>query len=109
MQLKSSPTKRQTEYRAPTWSWASVDGRIFTGIPDLYGKSGSIHIKFHEAETDIVTNDPYRPIHGGQLIISGRLARVLLSAVVEHREGTASYMLRVCIDSGALMPQRRRS
>jgi hypothetical protein len=105
LQLKSKPTKRQTEYRAPTWSWASVDGRILTGIPDLYGKSGSIHIKIHEAKTNLITNDPYGPINGGQIIISGRLARVFLSAVVEHGEGTASYILRVCTDSGALMPQ----
>jgi hypothetical protein len=105
LQLKSKPTKRQTKYRAPTWSWASVNGRILTDIPDLYGKSGSIHIKIHEAKTNLVTNDPYGSINGGQIITSGRLARVFLSTVVEHREGTASYILLVCTDSGALMPQ----
>jgi hypothetical protein len=62
MQLKSKPIKRQTEYRAPTWPpLASVDGRILTGIPDLYGNSGSIHIKIHDVETNLVTNDPYGP------------------------------------------------
>lgn len=102
LQLKSRPTTRQTEYRAPTWSWASIDGRILPGIPGLYPKQKNILINIHEAKTTLASSDPFGAVIGGHLVICGRIARVLLfaaGAAVSQFEGTASYNLQVCAGS----------
>ncbi len=107
LQLKSRPTTRQTEYRAPTWSWASVDGRILPGTPGLNQKLTSIQIKIHEAKTDLASNDPFGSLKGGYIVISGRLARVTLftaGPAANEVEGTSSYYLQVRAGTSALTP-----
>jgi hypothetical protein len=108
LQLKSRPTTRQTEYRAPTWSWASIDGRILSGIPGGYPKQKNILINIHEVKTILASSDPFGAVKGGHLAISGRIARVLLfsaGTAVSQFEGTASYNLQVCAGSTPLIPQ----
>jgi hypothetical protein len=108
LQLKSRPTTRQTEYRAPTWSWASIDGRILPGTPGLYPKQKNILINIHEAKTTLASSDPFGAVKDGHLVISGRITRVLLlaaGAAVTQFEGTASYNLQVCAGSTQLIPE----
>jgi hypothetical protein len=108
LQLKSRPTTRQKEYRAPTWSWASVDGRILPGTPGLNQNPSIIQIKIHEAKTNLVSNDPFGAVGGGHIVISGRIARVLLSTAgpaANEAEGTSSYNLQVCAGTSVLIPK----
>jgi Heterokaryon incompatibility protein (HET) len=107
LQLRSRPTTRQTEFRAPTWSWASIDGRILAGTPGLNPKPSSIQIKIHEVSIDLACDDPFGSASGGRIIVSGRLAQISLAAAGEAAnlvEGTASYYLKVLTSSRKLSP-----
>jgi hypothetical protein len=108
LQLKSRPSTRQTEYRAPTWSWASIDGRILPGVPGLNPNPNNIQIKIHEVRTILASNDPFGPVKDGHLVISGCITQVSLftaGEAVSQFEGTATYNLRVCASSGPLIPK----
>ncbi|KAF8851398.1 HET-domain-containing protein [Acephala macrosclerotiorum] len=68
---------RPTPYRAPTWSWASLDG------PILYESKGSYesHVSIDEAGTFCVPTDafhPSGPVSDGELLLDGLLAPVKL-------------------------------
>ncbi|KAF6828213.1 heterokaryon incompatibility protein [Colletotrichum musicola] len=58
-------------YRAPSWSWASVDGRVMPGFP--CEDSESLLIRVHDSHLDYATDDTTGLITGGWLRILGRL------------------------------------
>jgi Heterokaryon incompatibility protein (HET) len=65
------PRKRPSEYRAPSWSWASVDGAI-TGI-GTYGREAlSIEILAYSVEP-VSISAPYLSMLSGYLTLKGRL------------------------------------
>ncbi|CZR68726.1 uncharacterized protein PAC_18625 [Phialocephala subalpina] len=68
---------RPTPYRAPTWSWASIDG------PILYESKGGFesHVSIDAAGTFCVPADafhPSGPVSDGELLVDGLLAPVKL-------------------------------
>ncbi|CAO1605042.1 hypothetical protein XANCAGTX0491_008577 [Xanthoria calcicola] len=85
---------RAAQYRAPTWSWAALDGHITPGRPDI----NRILISIEEAATDPVV--PGHPL--GQLL-SGwiRLRGVLLPGTVRLEESSPSQLdkLKVCFSA----------
>lgn len=57
------------EWRAPTWSWASVDGRIF--IPSYKVTDEDLLIRVEDAWTTLgAPSLPYGAVRGGELMIS---------------------------------------
>jgi hypothetical protein len=56
--------KRPAEYRAPTWSWASIDGRIEFDI-DILDEECQIHI--NSASTELSGSDPMGQVSGGKI------------------------------------------
>jgi hypothetical protein len=66
---------RQTKYRAPTWSWASVDGPVSMLFPKAWTMS-HILVRVLEAKVDLVSSDPFGPVKGGHLKISCLLVKV---------------------------------
>ncbi|KAH6666063.1 heterokaryon incompatibility protein-domain-containing protein [Halenospora varia] len=106
LQLRDKATTRQTEYRAPTWSWASIDGRIHPSTPYLYPGRFQTHFKVHSAETTCVASaNQFGSVSSGQIVVSGRIVLVSLISEPNHREGTASYHLQVHSSSGMLIPR----
>lgn len=81
--------KRPERYRAPSWSWASLDGhfRIFLhqGVLD-----GSIGYKYAcellHAETTLVGGNPLGQVKGGFIRLRGRVKKV-----VWKRNGTGKH------------------
>jgi hypothetical protein len=69
--------ERQEEWRAPTWSWASVDGQIFH--KDLYdpefGHYSEIVASFVDASVKLATDNSYGPITDGTLVLDAPLIR----------------------------------
>ena len=61
------PSRRPSTYRAPTWSWASLDATV--GFP-FEAKSGGL-LDVLEAQTFPVTGAPFGQIEGGYLLLSG--------------------------------------
>lgn len=69
---------RPKSFRAPSWSWAAVDGdpaRISTD-------NGSFSLKVLECHTEPKSSAaPYGAVKGGHLVVRGRLRRVVLSGI----------------------------
>ena len=64
---------RPTPFRAPTWSWASIDGHVCR--PTFYydSKSNFFQVTVLDVQCDLATNDPTGSLSGGYLTLSGKL------------------------------------
>lgn len=58
---------RPEVYRAPTWSWASIDTTIY------WKRIDKSHIKLIDTSIDLLTKDEMGPVKGGSIRIQGRL------------------------------------
>ena len=69
---------RPREYRAPSWSWAAIDGdpsRIST-------VNESFSLELLQCRTELESPAaPYGAVKGGNLVMRGRLWRVVLSGI----------------------------
>ena len=66
---------RQKQYRAPSFSWASVDGAI---VPGGWQKD-DVLIEFREAFAATETSNPFGSVESGLVRVRGTLKRALLS------------------------------
>ncbi|KAK1711538.1 heterokaryon incompatibility protein [Colletotrichum acutatum] len=67
---------RPSVYRAPSWSWAAVDGHITPGIMDL--EAVEILIEVQDLHLDYITSDTTGLISGGWLQLWGSLKKLEL-------------------------------
>ncbi|RKK12182.1 hypothetical protein BFJ66_g9208 [Fusarium oxysporum f. sp. cepae] len=68
-------------YRAPSWSWASIDGCIiWTKQPGIL----TPHSEIIDISTTRGGSDPTGPVIGGHILIKGSLGRV---QVIDHKTG----------------------
>ncbi|KAH0553089.1 hypothetical protein GP486_006719 [Trichoglossum hirsutum] len=75
--LHNSSGRRPLIYRAPSWSWAAVDGPIsyqylngYTPTSDGFVESA---IDVIEAHTEIAASDQFGQVVGGRIVLSGQL------------------------------------
>ena len=68
-------SSRQKQYRAPSFSWASVDGGI---VPGEWQKD-DVLIEVQEAVTATETSNPFGSVESGLLRVRGTLKRAFLS------------------------------
>ena len=73
-QANHEPSVRSAEYRAPSFTWASVDGCISPG--DFTDKG--ILIEVVDVKVDYVTDDVTGPVNGGFLRLKGTLKKLKL-------------------------------
>jgi hypothetical protein len=73
-QADGQPARRPKEYRAPTWSWASVDGKISYHYKRDYNLTGDTQLAFVE-NVMVITIDGSAagPIKSGFIEIKGPL------------------------------------
>jgi Heterokaryon incompatibility protein (HET) len=74
----TSRSPRPEQYRAPSWSWASVDGRV--DFRPGAKPRGPLVLKIIDAATE-TKMDPFGQVVGGYLRVQGRLWQAL---VVKH-------------------------
>jgi len=86
--------KRQKTYRAPTWSWASMDDTVFDACDIQFSDERDIVIEVKGWKMDLVSTDVYGPVSGGYICISGRLARVVVCAGTTDADHPA-YKLKI--------------
>jgi hypothetical protein len=88
---------RQKDYRAPTWSWASVNGIIGDACRVYRKNESDILIKIHEAQTELVSKDthPLGQVKGGYIKLSGRLARAAVFSEQSENSDYAWYYLEL--------------
>lgn len=65
--------QRPGSYRAPTWSWASVEGNISYAWHILQTAYESDIVVVDSAVTTKVTTDPFSEVLGGRIRVRGRL------------------------------------
>lgn len=73
-----------SEYRAPSWSWASVDGAVaYPGFGPVLNRVLDSNIAvFREAVAiPVVADDPFGPIKGGHLRVASLIRKVVILAI----------------------------
>ncbi|KAF4961928.1 hypothetical protein FSARC_9969 [Fusarium sarcochroum] len=77
-------TKRSTTYRAPSWSWASLDGRILYGP---LGEKGIVLASVQKATVDLIDpQNPFGQVKSASLTLTGPL--VASKALISHHHNT---------------------
>ncbi|KAL8941990.1 MAG: hypothetical protein Q9216_001923 [Gyalolechia sp. 2 TL-2023] len=89
-QANGLPSARATQYRAPSWSWASLDGHILPGRPNIE----RILISIEEAVTNpLIPTIPLGQLKSGWI----RLRGVLLPGMVKIRESSVLQPERLSV------------
>ncbi|RSL49472.1 hypothetical protein CEP54_012406 [Fusarium duplospermum] len=72
---------RPKEYRAPSWSWAAIDGYTF----QIEASNRPFSLEVLECHTELESpTAPYGAVKGGHLVVRGRLRRAILSGIKMH-------------------------
>lgn len=83
---------RPSPYRAPTWSWASVD----TPIKYDWQRSFRSHVVIHDDSTFCVPSDDFHPtgsVTDGEMVIEGLLAPVQLVTAERSARNTSDNLI----------------
>jgi hypothetical protein len=76
---------RVKEYRAPSWSWASITGNFYFKFPDISpGTDTPTPIEILESETTVDGNNPFGRVTGGKIVM---MASIIRGSWVESGEG----------------------
>ena len=73
----SPPPSRPEEWRAPTWSWASIDGGVGF-FNERYQFSFKSHVRVGECFCDPMSVDPFGKVRKARIKIVGDLVPVIL-------------------------------
>ncbi|OTB00327.1 hypothetical protein M426DRAFT_324375 [Hypoxylon sp. CI-4A] len=88
---------RPADYRAPSWSWASIEGRVeFAHVPEL-AKDGIVETVCTLLDVRIVSPDPAHgsDLRGGWLKLSGHLTHIGIHdthLTVEEQDGSFGFI-----------------
>ena len=79
------PRRRTTEYRAPSWSWASMDGIVY--MPDARWMKREDHaMEYIDADIKTTSGDPTGQVESAVLRVRGVLACLRLRIEFEELE-----------------------
>lgn len=96
---------RATNYRAPSWSWASVDGLVeFGEYLDISGQpkiseegdmvflvtSSPMALVLDVSTTLVIPDDPFGNVCGGKLIVKGKMYKLGTKQEFGHRDTVIS-------------------
>jgi len=74
-QTATTSRTRPPEYRAPTWSWASMIGYIESACQVHFADERDIIISIIDANVELVTGNSFGQVKGGSLRLEGYLAK----------------------------------
>jgi hypothetical protein len=72
-QADGLPSAKPQKYRAPSWTWASVDANIISGFRLLTNSIAMIRVE--DANVQPLTNDPTGQVCGGHIRLRGMIAK----------------------------------
>ena len=79
--IKVTHRTHTSQYIAPSWSWASIDGPFWEFSGEKYKSDRlGVYVKILEAKT-FPRSDDYGPVNGGSLTIRGSLCDVELASI----------------------------
>ncbi|KAK0117877.1 hypothetical protein ONS95_012196 [Cadophora gregata] len=93
--------RRPSEYRAPSWSWASLDGRIeFVGPASIHDE---VKILIESVNMELSGRDPMGQVSGGTMKVRGVVVKMDAYGNIPKRLG---IKLRTCYDvPGEVRPE----
>ena len=95
--LASPGTRDTTTYRAPSWSWTSVDGEVYFHSPEERAQARD-NMVTRIIESCVFANQGwYGPVSDGRLKINGPIFRVTLSGV-DPLGSDESYFQTLCLE-----------
>lgn len=100
-QANGLPSAKPPHYRAPSWTWASVDADI---SPGPLHTDGIVMISVQDANVQPLTDDPTGQVCGGHIQLRGMIAKAEFWA--EHRRGP--YVIRYKIGAEVVPDPRTR-
>jgi hypothetical protein len=77
---------RQAEWRAPSWSWASIDGPVYAETRGEPNTEATMRILFDILDLDVMpaTFDPFGPVLHGALRLKASLLRAVVYKSDQH-------------------------
>ncbi|MCJ1418445.1 hypothetical protein MMC32_004793 [Xylographa parallela] len=98
---KHVPRTRPLEYRAPTWSWASMIGKVEHACDIHYADHRDLTVDILDVTVELSTENPFGEIKGGHLRARGSIAKegMLLK---EDKSNRGSYSLLINGSFGGL-------
>jgi hypothetical protein len=84
---------RPEKYRAPTWSWMSMDSPV-----TIDQHSASPILRILDAQTSPTTVDPTGPVSGGFLVVEGALIPLTWKRHHLYMDRTESYRTNITLD-----------
>ena len=90
--FSSSPSRALEQYRAPSWSWASVDGQIYHGGLGLYEDLAEVE----HAHVTVSGQNPYGSVSAGWIL----LRAPCLQAELATPEALGRNSARVIVNIG---------
>jgi hypothetical protein len=89
---KPVPRTRPVEYRAPTWSWASMTGKIEHACQNPLLNQENVVCRDLDAEVELVTGNPFGQIKRAILRLSAPLAKEWIR-LEEDKDNRGSFSL----------------
>ena len=72
IQSNSESSRRPSDYRAPSWSWLSLDGLVHPGY-DTDRENFQVFIRILNAQVDLASSNPTGQLKGGAITLQGLL------------------------------------
>lgn len=73
-------------WRAPSWSWAALDGSITFGHRPLMGTTRYSCLEILEASVELSGHNPYGMVSSGHIVVLGRLVKVGYGILTESMD-----------------------
>jgi hypothetical protein len=90
---------RPTQYRAPSWSWTSLEGRI---TPDSYGYGISL-IDILHAQVELASHNSFGSVKSGYLLVRGYLSTFeIIGDLIEPAHGWSTTVNRTAFGKNVI-------
>ncbi|PVH82918.1 HET-domain-containing protein [Cadophora sp. DSE1049] len=102
--IRHYPKPRPEEYRAPSWSWAAVDGEVRNFARSHISLPAQVLVVIEGLEIEYLTKDDTQQVQGGWLKVKGKLralsdrSNVLFDTVREQYAEGSTYYVPIMVD-----------
>jgi hypothetical protein len=101
---RRAPRGKPSSYRAPSWSWAALDGGIRWMFSDQYTRAGNVHAELVDHHIDLKSSDDFGEVNEGTYIILKaplwKLPEMMKQFILDPNHEEALYELNRVMESG---------
>ncbi|GAO18944.1 hypothetical protein UVI_02059260 [Ustilaginoidea virens] len=94
------PERRPAEYRAPSWSWAAVDGNLnlLNQVPADSARGERLLCELVSSAISLSTCDEFGEVMGGSIVLKGKLVRGELHRPMPAQTPANNVLIRGFVD-----------